>query len=85
MSISRIVATLFVGSLALAAVSPAHAIFDSFAKPTDVTGEATDLPQPPPQPKLTAPPGHQSTPVVRNFTITRKLVVAPGPAKLRAK
>jgi hypothetical protein len=86
MSTSRIVVTLFAGCIALGAVSPAHAIFDSFAKPRDVVGEATDLPQPPPSPKLTTPPSHQtSTPIVRNFTITRKLEVQQGPAKLRAK
>jgi hypothetical protein len=83
MPISRIAATLFVGCLALGAVSPAHAMFNSYLKLEGPAGEAEDLPRPPQN--FATTPTRPSASIVRNFTITRKLVVQQGPAKLRAK
>lgn len=88
MSISSIVATLFVGSLALAAVSPVHAMFNSFLKMEGVPGEVTtDLPQPPQPPKFAAPPSQPSAavPIPAFMKNARKAKTAEGPAKLNLR
>lgn len=87
MSISRIVATLFVGYLALGAVSPAHAIFDAFVKVKGVPGEAEDLPRPPQPPKFAAPQTEpkSAVPIPAFMKNARKAKTAEGPAKLQLK
>ena len=85
MSISRIVATLFVGYLALGAISPAHAIFDAFLKVEGVPGETEDLPRPPP--KFAAPQTEpkSAVPIPAFMKNARKAKTAEGPAKLHLK